>query len=269
MGRGLSAMAAAREAVRLAPSMHLCHFVLAEAAVEAGRLEDARAAAARAVALAPDASDGYQVQGRVALREECWDEAVSMYRKALSLEPDSSESLNNLGVALQGKGRWREALRHYGEAARINPQGQVAPGNIVNLMQGSPHMRLRAAVLRVMVIPQIGVFLVAVVLVFLTAERWVRYQRMRRTLRGVLSPLALRVLDRRVRAVSPLWSPALVLFGATCGTCLGTRDWLDGRPSSGLGAVVALLVGLGALVILLRRIDARGGVRGLRRARAQ
>jgi tetratricopeptide (TPR) repeat protein len=265
VGRGNLAMEAAREAVRLAPSFFHGHRTLGYAALEAFHMPVARSAAIRVMELAPSEPDGYELMGHIALKEKKWAEAETMFRKVLALDPQSSTAHHNLGLALQAQNRWRQALRAYGEAARFDLSDGISANSIVQLMHKSPRARAHVVAVRLLVVPQVGVVLGGVLLLFLTVERSLRYVRIRRSLRGVLPPAALRHLDRRVRAVAPTW-PSLALFlvaGVVAG--VAAHDWSGGMTSEWPGFVIAVVVALGALVTLVRAIEARLTMRAVER----
>jgi spermidine synthase len=107
--------------------------LLADALVQAGRLDEARASYERALALDPGdalAHRGlgvvHQVQGRL-------EEAAGRYRAALEIDPEDPEAHNNLGAALGGLGDYPGALHHFERALALRPAYADARRNLARL----------------------------------------------------------------------------------------------------------------------------------------
>ena len=82
MGKRRPALAAAREAARLAPMLPESLFALASAELAAGQFRPARQSAERLRLLAPDRALSHQMLGLIALRERKNKEAEAHYRRA-------------------------------------------------------------------------------------------------------------------------------------------------------------------------------------------
>ncbi|MGO1049599.1 hypothetical protein [Crossiella sp. CA198] len=106
LGRHPEAVAAAREAVRLAPADWRGQIALAEALGAGGAMLDpqrpeghqAVAAARRAVQLNPAEPRCFEVLGDIALRAKRWDIADQAYQAALRLDPGNQHAKLNLAL---------------------------------------------------------------------------------------------------------------------------------------------------------------------------
>ena len=79
-------LAAARDAVRLAPDGFRSHIALADAQLANGHIEEAEASAQRAVELAPANASALDVLGRVRLKQKRYGTAVDDFRRELGLD---------------------------------------------------------------------------------------------------------------------------------------------------------------------------------------
>jgi Flp pilus assembly protein TadD len=84
------AVAAAREAVKLAPYEPLALESLCDAALAAGQFVEARRAAEELLRVAPNREQSYDSMARVCLREGHCNEATQYARHGLALDPRSS-----------------------------------------------------------------------------------------------------------------------------------------------------------------------------------
>jgi Flp pilus assembly protein TadD len=135
-GRNDLAVAAAYEAVRLAPEEWLTHTSLSQALAKLGSGQDAAIASAeRAVALAPNESDAHLTLGNALAARDRRDEAEAAYLHALALDPENSAAHNNLARIQLPKGRFRfsglgDAAKGFQRAIRTNPHGSISTQNL-------------------------------------------------------------------------------------------------------------------------------------------
>jgi tetratricopeptide (TPR) repeat protein len=125
------AAAAAREAVRLAPTLASPYIVLVEAELALRHLAGAMAAADKAVELAPGLFSAHLARGRVELAKHHNRAAEDHFREALRLDPQSAAALNDLGRAMLGRGRFRAGVAYFGQASRLNPHNDVFRRNAI------------------------------------------------------------------------------------------------------------------------------------------
>jgi tetratricopeptide (TPR) repeat protein len=131
LGRHLDAIAAAEEAVRLAPHTADTHQRLANALLLVpGRADEARAAAERAVALAPHAPAAHVAVGLAAGRQGRAREEREAYLRALQLDPTYSTALSNLAALDADRGRLAGASRYVTAALRHDPHHRWALANL-------------------------------------------------------------------------------------------------------------------------------------------
>lgn len=92
LGRGREALEAAREAVRLAPGVPDCWYLLVRSLVSLpGGINEAKAAIAYALPYFPDAAEIHEAAGLVALADSDWRTADAAYRRALELRPGDGQ----------------------------------------------------------------------------------------------------------------------------------------------------------------------------------
>ncbi|GAA2859284.1 hypothetical protein GCM10010517_17810 [Streptosporangium fragile] len=120
LGRDAEAVAAAEEAVRLAPGSWAARMRLGTALRRVpGRWRESRAQAARAVRYAPEEPDPHVLVGDLALLRGEYRHAEAAYRDALRRTPDHPGARINLGlVAL----RWRRPRGHHDPAWPVDPR---------------------------------------------------------------------------------------------------------------------------------------------------
>ena len=122
LGRHSEAVAAAWEAVRIAPQIADTHSRYAAALLQLGGPPDqARAAADRAVELAPHSAGAHVVQGVAAGNQGRTTEERDAYRRALELDPTDATALSNLAAIDANRGRLGGASRFLTAALRNDP----------------------------------------------------------------------------------------------------------------------------------------------------
>ncbi|MEU7689455.1 CHAT domain-containing protein [Microbispora hainanensis] len=120
LGRDTEAVAAAREAVRLAPGSWAARLRLASALRRIpGRWREAWAEARRAVRFAPDEPDPHVLCGDLALLRGDHDGAARAYGAALRRRRDHPAAWVNLGLALL---RWQRPRDHHDPAWEADPR---------------------------------------------------------------------------------------------------------------------------------------------------
>ena len=120
------AVAAAREAVRLAPEDDLTLAALSDALKAAGDLGGAMQVALRICEVAPESVWAYERCGNIALARKEFAEAEAYFRRGLALDPQHNVCLANLGWALEGQDRHREAIDCLTEMLRLHPDDKHA-----------------------------------------------------------------------------------------------------------------------------------------------
>ena len=133
LGRHGEAVAAAREAVRLAPWLAETHRHLAGALIEVPgpfAADEARAAAEHALQLAPHAAASHVTVGVAAGRQGRRRDERDAYRRALELDPTNATALNNLAAVDVGRGRLAGASRFLTGALRQDPHQPQALANL-------------------------------------------------------------------------------------------------------------------------------------------
>ncbi|MFI6507937.1 hypothetical protein ACIBCT_10055 [Streptosporangium sp. NPDC050855] len=120
LGRDAEAVAAAEEAVRLAPGSWAARMRLGSALRRVpGRWREAWAQASRAVRYAPEEPDPHVLAGDLALLRGRYRHAEDSYRAALGLAPDHVGARINLGLALL---RWQGPRAHHDPAWPVDPR---------------------------------------------------------------------------------------------------------------------------------------------------
>lgn len=98
LGREREALEAAREAVRLAPGIPDCWYLLVKCLVSMpGGVNEAKAAIAYALPYFPDAAEIHEAAGLVAVADRDWRTAQVAFSRAVALRPDDEQ----LRAALQ------------------------------------------------------------------------------------------------------------------------------------------------------------------------
>lgn len=127
LGREREALQAAREAIRLAPGVPDCWYLLVRSLVSmpAG-VTEAKAAVQYALPYFPDAPEMHEAAGLVALVDADWHTAMAAFGRALELRPDSREAEAGLRYA-ESRLLGRRAGRAAGPAERGFPAPPPPP----------------------------------------------------------------------------------------------------------------------------------------------
>lgn len=120
LGRRTEALKAAREAVRQAPNEWRAWAHVAATAYALGYPADAREAAERAVELGHDVASPWVTLSYVCLEMD-WEAAATAALRALSLAPEHTVALNNLGCARLLQKRYAEARDIFDRGIAISP----------------------------------------------------------------------------------------------------------------------------------------------------
>jgi tetratricopeptide (TPR) repeat protein len=165
--RPKAAVAAAREAVRLAPTDAYSLATLTELlAVRRSRRarKEALFLSEQLLRAAPGSALAHSVHGRALLANGRTAEAEAAYRRALELDPNDVAALNNLGLVLRRRAARsfrlsdrklaNEGLRQFAYAAETDPQRRTPRANVFRASGGwallrwtwlTPYFLLRAA----------------------------------------------------------------------------------------------------------------------------
>jgi Flp pilus assembly protein TadD len=139
LGRNEESLLAAREATRVAPYAWPAFVRLAHAALADGhrsRHDEALAAAEQAVALAPHEAEPHITVGMVARARKRYKEAEAAFRTALAIDPQHSAAHNELARLHLRKNRFAgaaslaEAAGGFTNAVRADPGADVSRRNL-------------------------------------------------------------------------------------------------------------------------------------------
>jgi tetratricopeptide (TPR) repeat protein len=119
--RGDDAKREATMAVHLAPQHFRNYIVLVNALLLVSDREGAREAAEKAIALNPTSVTPFIQMSAAAAAAEDWELAELASRNALSRDPESVVALNNLGASLMHQKRVKEGVKVYEQAIRLDP----------------------------------------------------------------------------------------------------------------------------------------------------
>ena len=134
-GRRDDAIAATREAVRLAPDQAAPAMALGDRLFAAGCLAEAEQAYRSALQLQPEDADLWLRLGGVLAGLRRGADAAEAYRRTLALQPDHVDACNNLGLLLAGMGRTSEAEDAYRHALELRPGYADAHNNLGVLLK--------------------------------------------------------------------------------------------------------------------------------------
>ncbi|MEV8632256.1 hypothetical protein AB0395_11435 [Streptosporangium sp. NPDC051023] len=143
LGREAEAVAAAEEAVRLAPGSWAARLRLGAALRRVpGRWRESSAQAARAVRYAPEEPDPHVLAGDLALLRGEHRRAETAYRAALRLVDDHPAARVNLGLAFL---RWERPRGHHDPAWPIDPRETGRARNAMEIWSRQVRVLLAAA----------------------------------------------------------------------------------------------------------------------------
>lgn len=114
-----------RAAVERSPDRLELHFFLTRTLLMAGRFEEALGAAEETLRRAPQSADAHYQRGvvRMAMRDLG---AETDLRQALELEPNHVPALSDLGVFLMAQEEWGEARRLFARVVELQPENEAA-----------------------------------------------------------------------------------------------------------------------------------------------
>ena len=124
------AVAAAGEALRIAPNLFLTHLMLSHALLAQRKFRDALAAAEAALRLAPNSRDSNHARASALLGLGRLKEAERAFRATIALAPDWYAAHNDLGIALLRQRKPIAAAQAFLQALRLSPAEGVALRNI-------------------------------------------------------------------------------------------------------------------------------------------
>lgn len=133
-GRLDDGLTAARTALALDPTYAEAHVHLAHALADRHEYHEAEAHAAEAVRLKPTSPDAHNNWGAALADQKRYAEAEPHYREALRLRPNYAEAKNNLAVAVMQRGAYDEASALFAEAIRAAPHYAEPQSNLGNLL---------------------------------------------------------------------------------------------------------------------------------------
>ena len=112
--------------VSLNPAARDAHLNLAEALVQADRLEEGLAASRIALEQRPDFANAHSNVGRVLLLMERFDEAEKHLSRALALDPRSNFARQNMAELLRKQGRYEQAIEWFRAVLDHDPEYALA-----------------------------------------------------------------------------------------------------------------------------------------------
>lgn len=121
LGRLEEAVAAYREALKLAPGFASGYYNLAVTLDQAGKREEAIASYREALRLAPDLYDAHFNLALIFAQSGRLEDGAAHLLETIRVRPDHAEARYNLGIVLTLLGRNEEAVTHYREAIRLQP----------------------------------------------------------------------------------------------------------------------------------------------------
>ena len=113
----------------------------AQAAAQAGRLDEARARYRDAIAASPDSAFLYRDLAAVERRAGRVDEAAAHAREAITRDPSDAGAQRLFGEILEEQAQWEGALAAYEAAQRLDPTAETAE-RIARLRQQAETARL-------------------------------------------------------------------------------------------------------------------------------
>ena len=105
--------------VRTAPQCARAHVNLAEAYVDAGRLEEALSSSKIALAIEPNHIKAHNNLGTIYAKKNMLDEAISEFERTITLKPRYAKAHLNLGLCYFNKGEIDKAIYEYEQALAI------------------------------------------------------------------------------------------------------------------------------------------------------
>lgn len=124
------AAAAFRNALQLAPTLHMAQVNLAIALLYAGKPADAAPAARTGAAALPASATAHYVVGLIAKADNNLDEAAAAFRRVLEIDPTDAGARIQLGQVELQQRRYDEALRLFQDALAAEPYNVTAAYNV-------------------------------------------------------------------------------------------------------------------------------------------
>jgi tetratricopeptide (TPR) repeat protein len=118
------------EAIRLDPKASEDRISLGIALNDLGKGRDAEDQMLEAIRLEPDSGNAHYNLGRLYAAGGQIDDAMVQFAIAVRLEPESTQNHYNLGTVLAAQGKMREAVAEFTEAIRLKPDYGSAHNNL-------------------------------------------------------------------------------------------------------------------------------------------
>ena len=132
-GRGADAIAAFREALKLAPRYADAHVNLGNAFDKRGDHASAAECFRQAIAIEPDLAVAHYNLGNVLLAQGD-AAAIDAYRRAIALKPDFADAHMSLGVVLRRQGQPQAAVACLRKAIALKPDDAAAYDNLASVL---------------------------------------------------------------------------------------------------------------------------------------
>ncbi|HET7419969.1 MAG TPA: tetratricopeptide repeat protein [Candidatus Dormibacteraeota bacterium] len=133
LGRSKDSVAAALEAVRLAPDTVTFQYTLARSAIADGKWKLAETAAQETLRLAPEWAEAHNLLGLVEAKRRRRGNTQARLREALRLDPSSPWVLNNIAATMPRLKPRTEAVRLLEEAVRLDPSNKPIVDNLYDV----------------------------------------------------------------------------------------------------------------------------------------
>lgn len=136
----------ARAVIEQFPDAFSAWILLAGAAAQVGRQDEAILAFQKVISLKPDYADAYFNIGVILKSQGKLDEAIEAYGKAIAIQSDHAKAYNNMGIVFKELGKLDDAIEAYSKAISFQPNYAIACNNKGNVLkaQGNHDQALAA-----------------------------------------------------------------------------------------------------------------------------
>jgi tetratricopeptide (TPR) repeat protein len=133
-GRVEEGLAQMRQALRMNPNDAKAHCYLGETLIGNGQTDEGIAELREALRIDPANEAAHHNLGNILLAQGQTDEGIAELRAALKITPTDAPIHNTLGIALFRQGRPEEGVEEFREALRLDPDDAQAHNNLAKAM---------------------------------------------------------------------------------------------------------------------------------------